>query len=48
MHHAPRRPVRLERAAWLAVALAALAGTFALYVRPAFLVTLIDQIWSCF
>ncbi|HYP84012.1 hypothetical protein [Variovorax sp.] len=39
---------RLERAAWMAAALAALVGTFVLYARPAFLVTLIDQIWSCF
>lgn len=38
----------LHRAAWLAAALAALGAVFALYTRPAFLVTLIDQVWSCF
>ncbi len=27
---------------------AALLGVFALYMRPDFLVTLADQIWSCF
>lgn len=32
---------------WLAVALA-LAGTLALYLQPDFLVTLADQLWSCF
>jgi len=33
--------------AWSA-ALAALLATFALYHRPDFLVSLADQIWSCF
>lgn len=35
---------------WLAtgVAGAALAGVFALYQRPDFLVTLSGQIWACF
>ena len=28
--------------------LVALAAVFALYTRPAFLVTLVDQIWACF
>jgi hypothetical protein len=39
---------RLVRAGWLAAATAVLAGVFALYTRPAFLVTLIDQLWACF
>jgi hypothetical protein len=39
---------RLVRAAWLGAAALALAGVFALYTRPAFLVTLADQIWACF
>jgi hypothetical protein len=39
---------QLGRAAWLAAAVAALGGVFMLYTRPAFLVTLIDQIWACF
>ncbi|MDM0036169.1 hypothetical protein QTI33_28810 [Variovorax sp. J22P271] len=39
---------RLVRAAWLGAAALALAGVFALYTRPAFLVTLVDQIWACF
>ena len=38
----------LAQAAWLAAVLAALGGVFALYVHPDFLVTLVDQIWSCF
>jgi hypothetical protein len=43
-----RHHSRLERAAWLAAAVVALGATFALYARPAFLVTLIDQVWACF
>lgn len=43
---APRR--RLSRAAWLCAAALALAGVFALYTRPDFVVTMIDQIWACF
>ena len=39
---------RLLRAAGLGAAALALAGVFALYTRPAFLVTLVDQIWACF
>jgi hypothetical protein len=39
---------RLVHAGWLAAAVLALAGVFALYTRPAFLVTLIDQLWACF
>lgn len=39
---------RLVRAAWFGAAALALAGVFALYTRPAFLVTLADQIWACF
>jgi hypothetical protein len=31
-----------------AAALAVLLGVFALYTRPPILVTLADQIWSCF
>ena len=31
-----------------AAAVAALAGVFALYTRPEFLVNLADQLWSCF
>jgi len=39
---------RLVRAVWLGAVALALAGVFALYTRPAFLVTLADQIWACF
>ena len=39
---------RLERLAWLAAASVALASAFALYTQPAFLVTLVDQVWACF
>ncbi|MDB5730220.1 MAG: hypothetical protein JWQ03_115 [Variovorax sp.] len=38
----------LVRAVALVLAAAALAGVFALYTRPNFLVTLIDQVWGCF
>ncbi len=31
-----------------ALALAALAGVFALYTRPQLLVTLSEQLWACF
>ncbi|MFD0666428.1 hypothetical protein ACT80S_01815 [Ramlibacter sp. MAHUQ-53] len=31
-----------------AAALAALGAVFALYTRPALLVTLADQLWACF
>jgi hypothetical protein len=33
---------------WWCVALVALAGVFALYTRPEFLVSLADQLWACF
>jgi hypothetical protein len=37
------------RRAWpYGVASVALAGVFALYTRPRFLVVLADQLWSCF
>lgn len=45
---APRLRRHLANAGWLAAALAVLSGVFALYVHPDFLVTLADQIWSCF
>ncbi|WP_179106802.1 hypothetical protein [Variovorax sp. KK3] len=38
----------LFKAGWLSAATLALLGVFALYTRPAFLVTLVDQIWACF
>jgi len=46
MHAATRH--QLRRAAWFGAAVAALGGVFVLYTRPAFLVTLVDQIWACF
>jgi hypothetical protein len=39
---------RLTQAAGIAAALAVLGGVFMLYTRPAFMVALIDQFWSCF
>jgi hypothetical protein len=36
------------RTGWLAAGAVALAGVFALYAQPAFLVTMIDQLWACF
>jgi len=44
----PQMRHRLVHAGWLAAALAALGGVFALYVQPGFLVTLVDVVWSCF
>lgn len=38
----------LLHAGWLAAATAVLGSVFALYTRPDFLVTLVDQVWSCF
>ncbi|MEJ8855511.1 hypothetical protein WKW79_13080 [Variovorax robiniae] len=39
---------RIARAAtWLAIC-GVLALVFALYTRPGFMVTLIDQLWACF
>ena len=40
-------PLAVRVLAWSA-ALAALLATFALYHRPDFLVSLADQLWSCF
>ena len=39
---------RLGAAAAAAVALLLLLGTWRLYDRPDFLLTLADQLWSCF
>jgi hypothetical protein len=33
--------------AWIAAAVV-LTGVFLLYTRPAFMVTMIDQLWACF
>ncbi len=46
---APRSLHRTARRAlaWT-LALAALGGVFALYLQPAVLVTLADQVWACF
>ncbi|MGJ7492443.1 hypothetical protein [Variovorax sp. ZT4R33] len=45
--NAPARHRWMQVAALIA-GLAALAGVFMLYTQPAFMVTLIDQVWSCF
>ncbi len=39
---------RWMQAAAILAALTVLAGVFMLYTQPAFMVTLIDQLWSCF
>ncbi|CAA2103985.1 hypothetical protein [Variovorax paradoxus] len=44
----PQRRRYMVHAGWLAAAAVVLGGVFAMYVHPAFLVTLVDQIWSCF
>ena len=41
------KPLAVRTLAWSA-ALAVLLATFALYHRPEFLVSLADQLWSCF
>lgn len=43
----PSSPVWLRTAGWAVATLACLA-VFALYLRPEFLMTLADQLWSCF
>jgi hypothetical protein len=45
--HVPARHRWLQAAA-IAAGLAVLGGVFMLYTQPAFMVTLIDQVWSCF
>lgn len=37
-----------KKIALFALAFAALAGVFALYLRPDFLVDLSNQVWACF
>ncbi|MGJ7611063.1 MULTISPECIES: hypothetical protein [unclassified Variovorax] len=44
----PRLRRHITNAGCLAAALVVLGGVFAMYVHPDFLVTLADQIWSCF
>ena len=39
---------RKRQVALTVLALAALAGVFALYLRPDFLVQLSNQVWACF
>ena len=41
------KPLAVRALVWSAAMLALLA-TFALYNRPDFLVSLADQLWSCF
>jgi hypothetical protein len=41
------KPLAIKALVWFAVALA-LLGTLTLYQRPEFLVSLADQVWSCF
>ena len=43
-----RLPLFLYKAGVGAGILAILLAVFALYTRPEFLVTLADQLWSCF
>ena len=41
------KPLAIQALVWSTVSLA-LLGTLTLYQRPAFLVSLADQVWSCF
>lgn len=45
--HAAPLPTWLRALIW-AVVLAALLAVFALYTRPEFMLTLADQVWTCF
>ena len=52
MHHPeleplPTWPLWQRAALWLAVC-AALAGVFALYLAPDFMLTMANQVWACF
>jgi hypothetical protein len=47
MNH-PKRRSPLPRWAAYAAALTALLAVFSLYLRPAFMVSLADQLWACF
>jgi hypothetical protein len=38
----------LQKLSWWTAAALASWGVFALYTRPDFLLTLADQVWSCF
>jgi hypothetical protein len=38
----------LARTAAWSIALAALAGVFAMYLQPEFIVGLANQVWACF
>lgn len=38
----------VKKAGLYALALAVLAAVFAAYLQPGFLVSLADQLWSCF
>ena len=38
----------IQKIALWSLAIAASLGVFALYTRPGFLITLADQLWSCF
>jgi len=44
----PPRPPRLWRALAWAVAAAALAAVFALYLSPHLVVDLANRVWACF
>jgi len=39
---------RFVRAGWLAAGALLLLGVFSLYGRPTFLMSMIEQLWSCF
>ena len=45
-----RRPLRdtLQKASAGLAIVAILGAVFMLYTRPAFMVTMIDQLWACF
>jgi hypothetical protein len=45
--NSPTRHRWIQTAA-IAAGLVVLTGVFLLYTQPSFMVTLIDQVWSCF
>ncbi|WP_219218437.1 hypothetical protein [Variovorax boronicumulans] len=44
----PAQRHRLLQIAGFVVAAVVLGGVFLMYTRPAFMVTMIDQLWACF
>jgi flagellar motor switch protein FliM len=46
-HKVPVRPF-LRRLALAVIGMSVLGGVFLLYIRPTFMIAMVDQLWSCF